>query len=91
MLLDLLNRVEGHTDDRGKRDYNVKLSGERAESVRQYLIKAGVAEGRLKAIGYGPDRPADVNTTEAGRANNRRVEFVIETPEKVKIEAKEVK
>lgn len=83
--------VEGHTDDRGKRDYNVKLSGDRAESVRQYLIKAGVAAERLKAIGYGPDKPADTNATEAGRANNRRVEFVIETPEKVKIEAKEVK
>ncbi|MBI5549178.1 MAG: OmpA family protein [Deltaproteobacteria bacterium] len=82
--------IEGHTDNVGKRDYNLKLSQARAESVRAYLIKRGVDGNRLKAAGYGPDRPAGPNLTEASRANNRRVEFMIESAEKVEIKAKEV-
>jgi outer membrane protein OmpA-like peptidoglycan-associated protein len=71
-------RVEGHTDDTGGRDINVRLSQSRADSVKAYLSHQGVEEERLDAKGFGPDRPADSNATEAGRANNRRVEFVID-------------
>lgn len=69
--------VEGHTDSRGKYKSNMKLSQARAESVRKYLIDAGVDADRLNAIGYGPDRPIDTNDTAEGRAKNRRVEFVV--------------
>ena len=69
--------IEGHTDDRGKYDYNKDLSQRRAASVRTYLISKGVDGDRLQAIGYGPDRPIDTNDTPEGRARNRRVEFTI--------------
>ncbi|MBQ9816809.1 MAG: OmpA family protein [Proteobacteria bacterium] len=69
--------VEGHTDSRGKYDYNVKLSQDRAESVMKYLVDRGVDSKRLNAVGYGPDRPIDSNDTKEGRARNRRVEFVV--------------
>ena len=77
-------RIEGHTDSRGKHDYNVKLSQDRADSVKTYLSEKGVEAGRLLAKGYGPDKPIDTNATDAGRAKNRRVEFVIETAETIK-------
>lgn len=69
--------VEGHTDDQGNAETNRKLSQRRAESVKAYLVKVGVAEGRLEAKGYGPDRPAESNKTPKGREANRRVEFNI--------------
>ncbi len=74
--------VEGHTDSQGKADYNRKLSQGRAESVKAYLVKQGVGPERLEAKGYGPDRPIADNKAAAGRELNRRVEFVISTPEK---------
>ncbi len=77
--------VEGHTDNVGKADYNRKLSRLRAESVRNFLVHQGVEAERLDALGFGPDRPADSNNTEEGRANNRRVEFIIDTPQKTKV------
>ena len=70
-------RVEGHTDSRGSRRYNKRLSQRRAESVRRYLIRKGVDPSRLKAKGYGEDRPIDTNRTAEGRDRNRRVEFRI--------------
>jgi outer membrane protein OmpA-like peptidoglycan-associated protein len=70
--------IEGHTDSVGKREPNVRLSQARADSVRAFLVKQGIAAGRLSSIGYGPDRPAEGNETEAGRAKNRRVEFMID-------------
>jgi outer membrane protein OmpA-like peptidoglycan-associated protein len=70
-------RVEGHTDDRGNDAYNKKLSQARAESVQRYLTEHGVAAGRLEAVGYGEEKPLGDNTTEAGRTQNRRVEFRI--------------
>ncbi len=76
--------VEGHTDSKGKREANLKLSQDRAGSVMKYLTGKGVEASRLNAKGFGPDKPIDTNDTEPGRANNRRVEFVIETPETVK-------
>ena len=69
--------IQGHTDDRGKRDYNVDLSERRAASVRRYLIDAGVESDRLTSKGFGPDQPIAPNITAGGRAQNRRVEFHI--------------
>jgi outer membrane protein OmpA-like peptidoglycan-associated protein len=69
--------VQGHTDSTGGADFNRKLSQERAESVRNALIKRGVAARRLTARGYGEENPLAPNYTNAGRAKNRRVEFTI--------------
>ena len=69
--------IEGHTDNVGKADYNLKLSDSRANSVRQALIERGVDAGRLEAIGYGQSKPIASNRTAKGRAANRRVEFKI--------------
>lgn len=70
-------RVEGHTDSDGADDYNMALSQSRAESVRAYLISQGIDGKRLTSEGYGETRPIDTNRTAAGKAKNRRVEFVI--------------
>jgi outer membrane protein OmpA-like peptidoglycan-associated protein len=70
--------VEGHTDSKGAHDYNVKLSDQRAGSVRRYLEGKGIAGSRLTSKGFGPDRPVASNDTDEGRAKNRRVDFVIE-------------
>ncbi|MEY3211849.1 MAG: hypothetical protein RIT28_2330 [Pseudomonadota bacterium] len=74
-----LTRVEiqGHTDDQGEADYNLKLSQARVETVRASLIASGVDADRLVAKGYGETKPIQPNTTEAGQAANRRVQFVI--------------
>ena len=70
-------RVElaGHTDNVGARDYNKRLSDDRAKSVMEYLVQKGIPASRLSARGYGMDEPVDTNDTEEGRAQNRRVEF----------------
>ncbi len=69
--------VQGHTDNVGKPDANLKLSQARAEAVKQALTtEYGVAEGQLTAKGYGDTKPAGDNTKPEGRANNRRVELV---------------
>lgn len=70
-------RVEGHTDSRGKDGFNLRLSQGRADSVRTYLINKGIAPERMIATGYGETMPIADNRTSAGRAQNRRVEFVI--------------
>jgi outer membrane protein OmpA-like peptidoglycan-associated protein len=70
-------RVEGHTDDVGKDDANLKLSQRRAESVLRELKSRGIDVSRLEAVGYGETRPIDTNRTEDGRERNRRVEFRI--------------
>jgi len=67
--------VAGHTDSSGARSYNVRLSQQRAESVRAYLVNKGVVAGNLSARGYGPDSPVADNKTRSGRASNRRVEL----------------
>lgn len=77
--------VQGHTDNVGKADYNMKLSDARANSVMKYLVDKGVPQERISAKGYGMDRPIADNKTKAGRAQNRRVEFDI-TFEEVKTE-----
>jgi outer membrane protein OmpA-like peptidoglycan-associated protein len=70
-------QVEGHTDAVGSAASNRKLSTERAEAVRTYLVKQGIAKGRLVAKGFGPDKPVASNDDDAGREQNRRVEFNI--------------
>jgi OmpA-OmpF porin, OOP family len=72
-----LGRVEvaGHTDSKGSDSYNERLSQERADSVKQYLIDQGVAAESLLAVGYGETKPLDTNKTAKGREVNRRVEF----------------
>lgn len=70
--------IEGHTDNVGNAPYNKALSQKRAESVRQYIIdKFGIKAARLKAVGYGGERPIAGNDTPEGRQKNRRVEAVI--------------
>lgn len=69
--------VGGHTDSVGNEPYNLMLSEQRAESVRQYLIAQGVSDKSLSAHGYGKVQPLGNNSTEAGRQENRRVEFKI--------------
>ena len=68
-------RIEGHTDNTGSRDFNLKLSEDRAFSVMNYFTSRGVDESRFVAHGYGPDRPVAANDTSDGRARNRRVEI----------------
>jgi OmpA-OmpF porin, OOP family len=68
-------RISGHTDDRGKLDRNLRLSRERADAVKRYLVGKGIDEGRLETVGHGPDKPIADNGKRAGRAQNRRIEF----------------
>ncbi len=74
---DMEVRIEGHTDDKGDRDYNIDLSKRRADAVKKYLVDHGIAEDRVETVGYGPDKPIADNGTKEGRAKNRRVEFFI--------------
>lgn len=67
----------GHTDGHGSIDYNQRLSENRARAVVDYLVSHGIDVRRLSFKGYGKSRPIDTNTTEEGRAKNRRVEFVV--------------
>jgi outer membrane protein OmpA-like peptidoglycan-associated protein len=67
--------IEGHTDSKGSNEANRKLSQRRADSVLRFLAERGVPSARLSAIGQGEEQPIENNTTEAGRAENRRVEF----------------
>ena len=69
--------VEGHTDATGEESYNKKLSDKRAASVEDYLTSNGVAGGRITTKGYGESQPVADNNSEAGRAQNRRVEVAI--------------
>jgi outer membrane protein OmpA-like peptidoglycan-associated protein len=68
-------QIEGHTDSKGSDDYNLNLSQGRSQSVVDYLISQGIDASRLSAQGFGESTPIDTNDTDAGRANNRRVEF----------------
>jgi outer membrane protein OmpA-like peptidoglycan-associated protein len=68
--------IGGYTDSNGTEEHNMKLSQSRAEAVRDYLIGKGIAAGRLTAKGYGEANPVGDNATDAGRAQNRRVELV---------------
>ncbi len=67
--------IEGHTDNIGTKSYNQKLSEERAEAVKRYLVKKGIKRGRLSTVGYGFSRPRASNEIEVGRVLNRRVKL----------------
>jgi outer membrane protein OmpA-like peptidoglycan-associated protein len=75
--------ISGHTDSVGRDDANIKLSQDRANSVGQYLISRGVSGARINAVGYGKSQPVADNSTENGRAQNRRVEIRINPPASV--------
>ncbi|MEP7125955.1 MAG: OmpA family protein [Byssovorax sp.] len=74
--------VEGHTDSQGTPASNQDLSQRRAQAVRDYLVSRGIAADRVKAEGFGPSRPIGENTSAEGRANNRRVEIVVQPSKK---------
>jgi outer membrane protein OmpA-like peptidoglycan-associated protein len=83
-LLEMLNKypnlkieINGHTDNVGTDEYNLKLSKSRAKAVVDYLIEKSIAETRLTHNGYGSTKPIKTNKTEEGRAQNRRVEFKV--------------
>ena len=83
-LYELLNKfpemrieISGHTDNRGSRTTNERLSAARAKSVVDYLVKKGISSSRLESKGYAFDQPIATNDTEAGRQQNRRVEFKV--------------
>jgi len=80
--------VEGHTDDKGADSYNLALSEKRAKAVGDYLKKDGIASSRLTINWYGETQPKVENTSDANRAENRRVEFAITANDKMKEEAK---
>jgi outer membrane protein OmpA-like peptidoglycan-associated protein len=69
--------IEGHTDDVGSNEYNRRLSEDRANAVRTYLVSRGVPPTQVIAVARGEDEPVAPNTTSEGRANNRRVEIVV--------------
>ncbi len=69
--------VQGHTDDKGTPEHNMDLAQRRAEAVKDWLVKAGVERDRMFAKGYGMEKPLAPNLTDAARAKNRRVEFMI--------------
>lgn len=75
--------VYGHTDSKGTDEYNLTLSQRRANSVIDYLVSKGIARTRLNAMGMGEKDPIATNETEAGRAQNRRVEFAITANEEM--------
>jgi outer membrane protein OmpA-like peptidoglycan-associated protein len=86
-LADTLNKskdwtleIQGHTDDKGSDDFNMKLSQNRADSVRNYLITKGVLSDIIIAKGFGESKPLVTNDSDANREKNRRVEFKITKP-----------
>jgi outer membrane protein OmpA-like peptidoglycan-associated protein len=72
-----LVEIQGHTDNTGGREHNQRLSEARAAAVKDYLVKNGIEASRLTSKGYGQDRPLSPNVTEANKAKNRRVQFII--------------
>ena len=69
-------RLEGHTDERGSREYNIGLGERRAQAVRRALLLQGAADAQISTVSYGGERPAVPGHDEAAWAKNRRVEFV---------------
>jgi outer membrane protein OmpA-like peptidoglycan-associated protein len=81
--------VQGHTDSSGSAAYNQTLSEQRASVVAAYLVDKGITNSRLTVIGFGEYLPKYLNDTEEGRAQNRRVEFLITANEKMRAEAEQ--
>lgn len=69
-------RLEGHTDERGSREYNIGLGERRAQSVRRALLLQGASDAQISTVSYGEERPAVPGHDEAAWAKNRRVEIV---------------
>jgi peptidoglycan-associated lipoprotein len=69
--------IQGHTDSTGSESYNMQLGQDRAEAVRRYLNKQGVALNRMSTISYGSSEPVESNKTKDGRAKNRRVVVIV--------------
>lgn len=80
--------IDGHTDSKGTADYNQKLSERRAGNVAGYLTSNGIAIERINTKGYGLTQPKYDNNTAEGRAQNRRVEFIITANDKMKADAR---
>lgn len=70
-------QVNGHTDNVGSDAGNLKLSLDRALSVKNFIVQQGVQESRITYKGFGETKPVDTNETESGKANNRRTEIQI--------------
>lgn len=68
-------RLEGHTDERGSREYNIGLGERRAQTVRKALLLQGVADAQITTVSYGEERPAVDGSDDTAYARNRRVEF----------------
>ena len=73
---DLKIEIQGNTDNTGPESYNKMLSEKRSQAVKEYMISKGIASDRLKAVGFGASRNVASNENEAGRALNRRIDFV---------------
>jgi peptidoglycan-associated lipoprotein len=73
---DVLVTLDGHTDERGTREYNLALGEQRAGAVRRFLVAEGVPDRQIHTMSYGEERPADPGHSEAAWALNRRVELV---------------
>jgi peptidoglycan-associated lipoprotein len=69
-------RLEGHTDERGSREYNIGLGERRSQTVKRALLLQGVQEAQISTVSYGEERPAVSDTSEEAYAKNRRVEIV---------------
>lgn len=69
-------RLEGHTDERGSREYNLGLGERRAKSVEAALLRAGVSSAQISVLSYGEERPTCADSSESCWANNRRVEII---------------
>jgi len=67
--------IEGHTDERGGREYNLALGQKRAEAVRRALVLLGVSENQVEAVSFGKEKPAVLGSTEAAMEKNRRAEI----------------
>lgn len=70
--------IEGHTNQRGSKEFNFALGDRRAGAVKSFLIREGIQRERLNAVSYGNEQPVDKGKTKEARAKNRRVHFVIE-------------
>lgn len=74
---DIRIKIDGYTDFIGSEGYNLELSVKRARAIKNYLVSKGAIENNISIEGYGEQNPVSSNSTESGRARNRRVEFII--------------
>jgi outer membrane protein OmpA-like peptidoglycan-associated protein len=81
--------IQGHTDSKGTAAYNRNLSRQRAAVVSNYLVSKNISSGRVNVVGYGEGTPKYSNATESGRAENRRVEFLISANAKMRNDARQ--